>query len=90
MTSLEDATCQALAAAEAGDMNALEAALDARANALERGDEPTPEILSKGQRTFELLEEFIRKFRLESARLKQVQEGFAGRDVRAPFLDYRG
>lgn len=88
--SLAEATRQALAAAEAGDLEALARALDARAEAIATGARPTPAIVQDGERAVELLKALLHEAGLESARLKRIRDGFAARPPRAPHVDCRG
>lgn len=77
--TLEQASVAALEAARAGDLDALEAALAARAIALQRGEPATPGVHSAGELTAQLLRNLIRDTGLESARLRQLAEfGSAG------------
>lgn len=88
--TLEAAARQALSAAEAGDLDALARALDARAEAIAGGGVPTLEILALGQRTLDLLQALIRTGGQESARLEQIHAAFAGNLNRPPNIDYLG
>jgi hypothetical protein len=79
--TLEQASLAALAAAEAGDLEALELALEARAAALAAGEAPTPGTLSAGELTLQ----HLREFRAKLHRLQQFTEETpaAAVDVRA-------
>ena len=72
--TLEDASSAALEAARAGDLDALSHALTDRAEALARGEQPTPGVHAAGELTAQLLRSLIRDTALESARLRQVSE----------------
>jgi hypothetical protein len=75
--SLEQASSDALAAAQSGDLDALERALAARQAALDRGEVPTPGVHSSGEVVATLLGDLIREARLEDARLRYLAAGFA-------------
>jgi hypothetical protein len=70
--SLEQASAQALEAAEAGDLDALALALEARQKALDRGEVPTPGVLSAGTLTAQLLRLLLAETRAEESRLRQL------------------
>lgn len=70
--NLEESSAAALEAARAGDLDALTTALAARAEALSRGELPTPGIHAAGELTAQLLRDLIRETGLESARLRQL------------------
>lgn len=86
--SLEQASLAALAAAQAGDLDALERALAERQAALDRGEIPTSGVLSSGELTAALLRDLIRETRLEDARLRGIASGFAGGGF--PNIDFCG
>jgi hypothetical protein len=77
--SLEQASLAALRAAQGGDLGALQEALVARQAALDRGDIPTPGVLTSGELTAALLREMIRDTRFEDARLRRLINEFANR-----------
>jgi hypothetical protein len=81
--TLEEATRQAHSAAMAGDLDAVEKALAARADAIAAGGVPTSEIISTGEQTLELLRSLVR-------RLGQIQTGFAASLNLPPNIDCRG
>jgi hypothetical protein len=87
-SSLKQASLAALAAAQAGDLDAVERALIERQAALDRGETPSPGILSSGELVAELLRDLIREIRLEDARLRRLANGFVA-DV-PPSIDYLG
>lgn len=70
--NLEESSAAALDAARSGDWDALALALAARADALGRGELPTPGVYAAGELIAELLRELIRDTGLESARLRQL------------------
>lgn len=76
-SSLEQASLAALTATQAGDLDGLEQALSERQAALDRGEVPSPGVLSSGEITATLLRDLIREARLEDARLRRVAHGFA-------------
>ena len=80
--TLEEATRQALDAADSGDLDALEHALEARAQAIAGGEEPDAGTLASGEQIRGLLLGFI-------TRLRRISSGFAP-DVSDPRMDYRG
>ncbi len=69
---LEEASAAALEAARAGDLDALEAALAARAAALASSEQPTPGVHAAGELTAQLLRDLIRDTAREAARLHQI------------------
>ncbi len=70
--NLEESSAAALEAARARDLDALATALAARAEALTRGELPTPGIHAAGELTAQLLRELIRETGMESSRLRQM------------------
>jgi len=74
---LEQASVAALAAAQVGDLDALEPALVDRQAALDRGEVPDPGVLSSGELTAQLLRDLIRDLRLEDARLRRLTREYA-------------
>jgi hypothetical protein len=74
--TLHQATVEASAAAETGDLERLARALKARAEAIARGERSTPAIVAEGRRVEELLRSLIRQTILDASRLKQIQDGF--------------
>jgi hypothetical protein len=71
--TIGDATDQANAALDAGDLTALAAALAARRKALRSGEVPTVEIFEAGEKLLGRLRDFGQRAAFESARLGQVQ-----------------
>lgn len=69
--TLEEASVAALEAARSGDFNALAQALAARAEALSRGEYPTPGVHAAGELTAQVLRDLIRDTGFECARLQQ-------------------
>ncbi len=76
--TFQEATVQMLAAIQARDMGSLSAALAARASAIEGGFQPSAEVIEEGERALRNLKELRRGLALDSARLKQLQNGVAG------------
>ncbi len=76
--SLEQASLAALGAAQKGDLEAVARALADRQAALDRGETPTPGVLSAGELTATLLREFVRDARLEDLRLRRLASDFGG------------
>lgn len=76
--SLEEASLAALAAVQAGDLEALERALGERQAALDRGETSTSGVLSAGELTVTHLRESILGMRLEDARLCRIAKDFLG------------
>jgi hypothetical protein len=70
--TLEESSAAALEAVRAGDLDALERALEARTEALLRREVPTPGVHAAGELTAQLLRDLIRETGLESARLRQL------------------
>jgi hypothetical protein len=68
----------AFAAIRAEDLDALTAALDARAKAIEAGAVPTPEIVERGESMIAALADFKQKLAIENALLQQVRMGYLG------------
>jgi hypothetical protein len=79
--TLEEATSHAVSAAKAGDLDALEFALTARAQAIAAGGLPTREILEAGNHTLQILKGLI-------ARLTHLREA-VGREDTSPGIDCR-
>ena len=89
--TLEQATLAALEAAQAGDLEALGLALEARQAALDARDSLiTPGVVSSGEITAHLLRELIRDTRLESARLRHIAEGLRPAGTPASHVDLVG
>lgn len=88
--SLREAGQQALAAAEAGDLDALSRALEARGAALAAGDVPDPQDQEDGDRVFVLLAAFVREARTELARLRHIEDGFSLGRADGQHLDCHG
>ena len=81
--TIEEATQQANAAVEAGDLDALQRALVARREALNAGEQPTLKVFEAGERLVGALRELQQRCAFESARLGQVHryvEGLKSRD----------
>jgi hypothetical protein len=76
--SLEQATAAALAAAQAGDLDAVERALEARARALAAGAVPTPGVAAAGDLTLQL----VRELRARLAHLEQFDHTDTGPSIR--------
>jgi hypothetical protein len=70
--TLEESSAAALEAARSRDLDALVQALAARADALSRGDLPTPGVHAAGELTARLLRDLIRDTEIESTRLRQL------------------
>jgi hypothetical protein len=87
--TLDASSREALAAAEAGDLDAVVRALDARGKAIEAGESPTARIVEDGVRTFVLLQDMRREIGGESARMRQIAAGFGAGSL-PPHIDYRG
>jgi hypothetical protein len=75
--SLEVATDQIVMAVQAQDLDELGRALKARAAAMDAGFQPTAEIIERGEHALRELKELRKGLALESARLKQLQNGVA-------------
>ena len=88
--TLEEASRRALAAAQAGDLDALARALEARRQSIDAGQVPTPEAIEAGEQTVRRLRELILHAGLESSRLSQIHTGFARTVAPTPNIDYRG
>jgi hypothetical protein len=87
---LQRATQAALAAAEAGDLDALAEALEARARAIAAGEAPTLEILAAGDRLRELLVALRERLHAGSAQLARAAAQL-GSGLRHPgHIDCRG
>src|SRR5438105_12964641 len=89
-TRLSDATRRAVAAADAGDLDAVAQALGDRAAAISTAT-PTEQAAAfdDGETIGRLLTDIKRNIAVEHNRLEQVREGFAS--DRAPsFLDVQG
>ena len=80
--TLQEATVQAARAAEAGDLDEVARALDARAQAIASGATPDEATLASGEQLDHCLRDLI-------ARLKQISSGFAPAST-APRFDHRG
>jgi hypothetical protein len=87
-SSLERASLAALAAAQKGDLDAVEQALAERQQALDRGEMPTPGVLSAGELTAKLLRDLVRDARLEDSRLRRLAKDFGG--SAQPSISVRG
>jgi hypothetical protein len=74
--SLEQASREAIEAAQRGDLEALAKALEARAQALEAGEQPTESTLRLGQQAIDLLRDVLREARTNEARLRQIEQHF--------------
>ena|SRR6266566_8830403 len=89
-TQLSDATRRAVAAADAGDLDAVAQALGDREAAISTA---TPAdwaaALDEGETIGRLLTDIKRNIAVEHNRLEQVREGFAS-DRAASFLDVQG
>lgn len=83
--SLEQASREAMEAAQRGDLEALAKALEARARALEAGEQPTESTLRLGQQAIDLLRDALREARTNEARLRQMEQHFTS--AREPFVD---
>lgn len=88
--TLKQATQAALAAAEAGDLDALEAALAARARAIAAGAAPTPEDLMAGQRLRELLLALRRRLQAQSEQLRRLAHALTAELPHPKHVDCRG
>lgn len=88
--SLVEASRRAKDAAQAGDLDALADALDARARAIADGAVPTPGIIEDGEITVALLRALQREAGTEYARLKQWGSSLGAPQARAAHVDYRG
>ena len=75
--SLEEATKRLLAAIAAENFPDMEAALDARAEAIRGGAVPTPEIIAAGERAALTLTALKQRLAAESGRLHRLQSGIA-------------
>lgn len=67
------ATAQAEAALQAGDLEGLARAIQARREALESGEQPTLEAYRAGERLLRGLLDLQRRAAVDSARLGQIQ-----------------
>jgi hypothetical protein len=88
--NLEQATLAALAAAERGDLDALGQALAARAEALVRGEAPTPGVHAAGERIRDRLLAFVQEMHLEAARLERFARHLEITPETGLFIDHRG
>ena len=88
--TLEQATAALSAAIEAEDLGAVARALAERASAIEAGAAPTKETVEAGERAARAIKALKHKWALESARLSQLQSGFAQEQEREPFHDLVG
>src|ERR1051326_3337124 len=88
--TLAEASKLALAAAEAGDLSALEQALTARAHAIAAGEIASPDSFEAGEQTFQLLEALLRSVRMESMRLAKIQAGFSCASESGVRMNYQG
>lgn len=77
--TLKESADRAGAALEAGDLEALARALEARKRALEAGEKPTLEVFAAGERLLRGLLALQQRAACESARLGQIQR----------YVDYR-
>jgi hypothetical protein len=77
--TLKQATDQAAAAIQAGDLDALALALAARRAALESGEKPTVEILESGGRALASLKALAQRTAFDNTRLSQIKS----------YLDFR-
>jgi hypothetical protein len=91
MTLLE-LTDRVLATIEARDVEELSRAVEARAEGIASGVEPTPEAFAAGERAVLELSWWKQKLAFECARLAQFQSGVAGTLIPGPrhHVDYRG
>ena len=71
--TLAAATAQAAAALQAGDLEGMTRALQARREALESGEKPAREDLESGERLLQALLELQKQAAFDSARLGQIQ-----------------
>ena len=88
--ALAESSQAALQAAEAGDLEAVKRALDQRQAAIDRGAIPTAEAILAGDQVRQALEAFKRRTGLESARVRQLQDGFGRSLTRDPHISIRG
>jgi hypothetical protein len=92
--TLGQATAALLAAIEAEDLEGVTQALAARTAIIEAGAgvtlEDAQEALDGGERAAHAMEFLKLKWALESARLSQMQSGFALAPDRQPFQDFVG
>ena len=79
--TLEEATTRAVADAKAGDLDALEQALSARAKAIKSGAIPTREALEAGEHALRLLKSMI-------ARMTNLRAAIWRQDATSR-IDYR-
>lgn len=79
MKGLKAATESAHAALEAGNLEALHRALDARRQAIDAGEQPTLDIYESGQRLMRALLDYQRQAAYESARMDQVRRYLVAR-----------
>ena len=87
--TLDDATHVVLAAAVEGDLAALEAALETRGRLIREGAPPTPDAIKAGELACVALTALKQRWGFESARLTQLQSGFAVPED-YPTVDLRG
>lgn len=89
--TFEAATEEMFAAIEARDFHRLGRALAARGVAIKAGFRPTADTIRAGQRALVELAVLKRGLVLESARLRQLQNGMANAIIlrRRPYVDYR-
>jgi hypothetical protein len=88
--TLQEASSAALEGAQAGDLDALDLALEARCLALAAGESITPGVLSAGELTVQFLRDLIRDARLECARLQQIADGFGPESTPPSHVDLLG
>jgi hypothetical protein len=96
--TLEDGTAWALAAMQAGDLDSLAHAIQARRHAIESaiasGLPPAPHIIAEaieaGERLCGALEALKRELNLESVRLQHWVDGFSREQARATRISLRG
>jgi hypothetical protein len=89
--TLEQATSAALEAAQTGDLDALERAIEARQVALDLGESNiTAGVLSAGEFTVQLLQELILNTRMEASRLRRIADGFRPDAIAASHVDLVG
>jgi hypothetical protein len=72
--TIKDATAWALQAAQAGDLEELARAIQARGAAIASGELPTPEAVAEGERVRAAIETLKRTTCAESTRLRRIQE----------------
>ena len=96
--TLAESTAWAETALQAGDLEELARAIQARRNAISEAlaskRPPTPQAteqsIQAGERLCQALDTLKRELNLESARLRRIQEGFTAGDPRAALISVRG